>query len=316
MEEKRCYLAVDGGNSKTEYRLLNAAGEVIAAHRGGGSNHENMPGGFDAAAALLLDNCEAMLRARGCSIADVSDAVLGLAGVDYDEQGAALAASLYAHGLKKCFICNDGYLGVMAGVEDGVGVCYSAGSGVTCAGMNQSGQHVQYGGLGLLSGDTGGGYDIVAFVYRSIYQQIFFGKRVTSLTDAYYTLFDLHSPQEFLASAARIQNLDAARSIIEIFFTAVETSDAVALRYAARAAAHAANCILAAIQTLSLKPPVRVALSGSIMTAAAVQSYLHMIKYELTRREGDIFEISLNSRPPVDGAVRWVRMRNNLKEPG
>ena len=314
MEQKKCYLAVDGGNSKTEYRLLNAAGEVIAAHRGGGSNHENMPGGFDEAAALLLENCETMLHARGCSLADVSDAVLGLAGMDYDEQSAALRTCLHARGLQKCFICNDGYLGVMAGVEDGVGVCYSAGSGVTCVGMNQSGQRVQYGGLGLLSGDTGGGYDIVAFVYRSIYQQVFFGRRATSLKDAYFTLFDLHSPQEFLASAARIQNPDAARSIVKIFFTAVETSDAIALRYAARAASHAANCILAVVKTLSLKPPVHVALSGSIMTAAAMQSYLRMIKYELTRREGDIFEISLNDRPPVDGAVRWVRLRNQLKE--
>lgn len=315
-ESPKCYLAVDGGNSKTEYRLLGASGEVIAAHRGGGSNHETMPGGFDEAAALLLQNCGDMLRAHGYTIGNVSDAVLGLAGADYDEQSAALTAGLRTRGLKKCLVCNDGYLGVMAGVENGVGVCYSAGSGVTCAGMNHAGRRVQFGGLGLLSGDTGGGYDIVAFVYRSVYQQLFFGKKATALKDAYFTLFDLHSPREFLASAARIQTPDAARSLIGIFFTAVETGDAVALRYAARAASHAANCILAVVRALSLEPPVRVALSGSIMTAAAPQSYLHMIEYELTRRRGEIFEIRLNDRPPVDGAVRWVRMRNKLQEPG
>ena len=37
-EQKKCYLAVDGGNSKTEYRLLDASGKVIASLRGCGSN--------------------------------------------------------------------------------------------------------------------------------------------------------------------------------------------------------------------------------------------------------------------------------------
>ena len=50
----RSYYAVDGGNSKTEYRLLNASGAVIAAHRGGASNHETLPGGFVGAADVPL----------------------------------------------------------------------------------------------------------------------------------------------------------------------------------------------------------------------------------------------------------------------
>ena len=51
-----------------------------------------------------------------------------------DEQALALQQALYDKGLKHSFVCNDGYLGVMAGIENGVGVCYSAGSGVTCIG--------------------------------------------------------------------------------------------------------------------------------------------------------------------------------------
>jgi N-acetylglucosamine kinase-like BadF-type ATPase len=314
MEQKKCYLAVDGGNSKTEYRLLDSSGAVIAAHRGVGSNHETMPGGFDGAAALLLENCEEMLRPRGYALGDVADAVFGLAGADHEQQINALAGCLNARGLKKCFVCNDGYLGVMAGVEDGVGVCYSAGSGVTCAGMNQNGRRVQYGGLGVLSGDTGGGFDIVAFVYRSIYQYLFFGRDYTYLKDSYFTLLDLHSPQEFLASAARIQNPDAARLLIGIFFAAVETGDAVAAQYAACAASHAASCIIAAIDTLALKPPVRIVFSGSILTTAASQSYRRMIQYELIRQKGEIFNLRVNDQPPVDGAVRWVRLRNRLAD--
>ena len=146
MDEKRCYLAVDGGNSKTEYRLLNASGVVIAARRGGPSNHETLPGGFEGAADVLIGEMEELLEAQGYAMQQVADAVLGLAGADYDEQAAALQQALCARGLMQSFVCNDGYLGVMAGIENGVGICYSAGSGVTCAGMNADGKRVQFGG--------------------------------------------------------------------------------------------------------------------------------------------------------------------------
>lgn len=314
MEQKKCYLAVDGGNSKTEYRLLDASGQVIAALRGCGSNHETMPGGFDDAADLLVEQCSQMLDEKGYALSDVQDAVLGLAGADYEEQSLALTACLQERGLNKCFVCNDGYLGVMAGVKDGVGICYSAGSGVTCAGMNREGKRVQFGGIGVLSGDTGGGFDIVAFVYRTVYQQVFFGKKKTALKDGYYTLFDIHSSEEFLASAVRIQNEAAARQLIGLFFTAVETADDLASRYAARAASHAADCIVAATNALSLEAPVHVALSGSIMTAVASKTFRRMLEYELLRRKGDIFQLQANDCPPVDGAVRWVRLRNGLKD--
>ena len=312
MDEKRCYLAVDGGNSKTEYRLLNASGAVIAARRGGPSNHETLPGGFAGAADVLIGEIEELLESQGYAIGQVSDAVLGLAGADYDEQATALQQALRARGLMQSFVCNDGYLGVMAGIESGVGICYSAGSGVTCAGMNADGRRVQFGGIGVLSGDTGGGFDIAAFVYRSVYQHLFFEKPYTALKDAYFTLFDVRTPEAFLASAARIQHEESARQLIGLFFTAVETGDELALRYAALAASHAADCIVAVTDALSLKATVSIALSGSIMTAVAPASYRRMIEYELFRRKGKFYTLRVNDRAPVDGAVRWVRQRNHL----
>ena len=312
MDEKRCYLAIDGGNSKTEYRLLNTSGAVIAARRGGPSNHEILPGGYDAAADVLIGETEELLEAQGYTIQQVADAVLGLAGADYAEQAAALQQALRARGLMQSFVCNDGYLGVMAGIESGIGICYSAGSGVTCAGMNADGKRVQFGGIGVLSGDTGGGFDIAAFVYRSVYQHLFFDKAYTALKDAYFTLFDVRTPEAFIASAARIQNEESARQLIGLFFTAMETGDEVALRYAALAASHAADCIVAVTDALSLKAKVSIALSGSIMTAVAPPAYRRMIEYELFRRKGKFYTLRVNDRLPVDGAVRWVRQRNQL----
>ena len=272
MDEKRCFLAVDGGNSKTEYRLLNESGAVIAAFRGGATNHETLADGFDGAADRLIEGISELLEPKNYSLADVADAVLGLAGADFEVQATLLSAALQARGLKNCFVCNDGYLGVMAGLESGVGICYSAGSGVTCAGINATGRRAQFGGISLLSGDTGGGFDIVAFVYRYIYQHLFFGKKFTSLKDGYFTLFDIRSKEAFLASAVQLQNEEAAKQLIGLFFTAVDTGDELALQYAAQAASHAADCIIAVSETLALAPQVQVALSGSVLTAAAPSS--------------------------------------------
>lgn len=312
MEQKRCYVAVDGGNSKTEYRLLDAGGVVIAARRSGGSNHEILPGGFSGAADVLVGEMEDLLATQGYVLADVSDAVLGLAGADYDQQIATLEQALQSRNLPRCFICNDGYLGVMAGMETGVGICYSVGSGITCAGINAEGKRAQFGGLGVLSGDVGGGFDIAEFVYRSIYEHLFFGKPYTTLKDAFFTLLDIKTTDEFRAAPGRILTEEVARQLVVLFFTAMETGDVLALQYAALAASHAADCIIAAADALNLKPPIPIALSGSIMTAAAPPAYRRMIEYELYRRRGKNFSLRVNDLPPVEGAVRWVRLRNGL----
>ncbi len=312
MKASRCYLAVDGGNTKTEYRLLDERGAVVASYRGGGTNHENLPGGFEDAAKLLCEGALVLLAERGCSLACVADAVLGLAGADYEPQVEALSACLRAAGLKRFLVCNDGYLGVMAGSEDGVGVCLSAGTGVTCAGIAPDGRRVQIGGLGVLSGDIGGGYDIAAFVFRAIYRQLFLNKSPTSLRDAFFTLFDVHTREEFLASAARLVDDEAAQKLIGLYFAAVETGDSIALCHAARCAGYAADCIISAADALSLPAPVRCSFSGTILAKVAPPSYRHMIEYELRRRRGDAFRTQVNDRPPVDGAARWVRLRNNL----
>ena len=96
MDEKRCYLAVDGGNSKTEYRLLDASGMVFAARRGGASNHEMLPGGVEDAASLIVSETEELLDAQGYALGQIADAVLGLAGADYAEEAAALRDKVQA----------------------------------------------------------------------------------------------------------------------------------------------------------------------------------------------------------------------------
>ena len=80
---------------------------------------------MDGAATVLIDEIEELLEKQGYQLNQIADAVLGLAGADYEEETFALRRTLQDRGLKNCFVCNDGYLGVMAGIESGVGICYS-----------------------------------------------------------------------------------------------------------------------------------------------------------------------------------------------
>jgi hypothetical protein len=48
------------------------------------------------------------------------------------------------------------------------------------------------------------------------------------------------------------------------------------------------------------------------MTSVAPPTYRRMIEYELFRRKGKNFILRVNDRQPVEGAVRWVRLRNSL----
>ncbi len=244
----------------------------------------------------------------------MADAVLGLAGADHDEQISSITARLQTRGLKQCFVCNDGIS--RDGRIETASAFVIPPNRRDLRGHGPNDKRIQFGGIGLLSGDVGGGYDIVAFVFRSIYQHLFFNKKYTSLKDGYFTFFDIHSPQAFLASASRIQNAEAARFLIKTVFHRRGNGDETASRYAAKAASHAADCIIAAATALSLESPVSVALSGSILTAAAPATYRRMIDYELMRRRGKTYQTHLNHRPPVDGAVKWVRLRNHLEPPG
>jgi len=142
-------LAVDGGNSKTDVALVDAAGNVLGAARGPGTSHHHLgvPAAMEALEALVAAACaDAGLPAAGRPLAAAG--VFCLAGLDLpaDDQalGPAVAGRRWA---EQVLLHNDVFAVLRAGSARtwGVGVVLGAGAGldvdVVCGG-------------GLFSGDA------------------------------------------------------------------------------------------------------------------------------------------------------------------
>ncbi|HET9558756.1 MAG TPA: ATPase, partial [Actinomycetota bacterium] len=88
-------LAVDGGNSKTEVALVDAAGGVLGAARGPGTSHHHLgvPAAMEALEELVAAACQdAGLPATGRPLAAVG--VWCLAGVDFPADDQALGPAI------------------------------------------------------------------------------------------------------------------------------------------------------------------------------------------------------------------------------
>ncbi len=152
-------LAVDGGNSKTDVALVDAAGEVLGAARGPGASHQalGVHGAMEALETLITAACRAGgVEATGRPLAEIG--VWCLAGLDLPADDAAVAPEIARRGwTRENLVRNDVFAVLRAGTERTWGVGVVVGAGMNCAGIAPDGTQARFPALGPLSGDWGGG---------------------------------------------------------------------------------------------------------------------------------------------------------------
>ncbi len=282
----------------------------------GRTNHETFSNGFDGTEKALREAILPLLVKNGLKAGDIADAVAGMAGADHEDQVTEIRKRFLGMGIKRVLVINDGFLAVKGGTESGFGIAYNCGTGTCCDGIHPSGDMVQLGGLGEWSGDLGGGLHIALSVYQMIYDQLFLFGRTTCLTKAVMERFGLADARAF-RDCVDLFSTDAAaiRAAVEIFFSAVRQGDEAALAYAHKMAQRGAQMILAAYRLLKFgEAPTQVVLTGSIHTKADSGIYTDELKELLERALPGRLSITLSDRPPVQGAVRWLRQRNDMPE--
>ena len=154
-------LAVDGGASKGDVALIDAAGRVLAAARRPGSYHFGLDHNGSREAlmrAVRLVATRAGLDGNG-PIADIG--VFCVAGADIAVDDRRIAAEL--EGLrwaKRTIVRNDTFAVLRAGTDRKWGVAVVCGTGMNCAGVGPDGKSVRFPSFGELSGDRahGGGW--------------------------------------------------------------------------------------------------------------------------------------------------------------
>ena len=164
MSEVAAVLAIDGGNSKTDVALIGPDGAILAAVRGGPSNHQVI--GVDQATRELLglvsEAAELAGLPPGGPVADHTSACL--AGADLPVEEADLGRLVQSFGWSTTStVVNDTFAVLRAGLADdglpwGIGVV--CGAGINCVGVAPDGAVFRFLALGELSGDWGGGGEL------------------------------------------------------------------------------------------------------------------------------------------------------------
>lgn len=157
-------LAVDGGNSKTDYLLCRVDGSFVDLMRRGSISHEVL-GGYDEAKAALKAHLDELLMRNSVTVDDIAIAVFGLAGADLNDQIKRLTDKVKELGFTDFRLINDGVLGVKA-MSD-CGICAVNGTGTVVIGIDYKGKVLQIGGTG--GGDIGGGGHIMRQAVNAVY---------------------------------------------------------------------------------------------------------------------------------------------------
>lgn len=158
MRRERLFLAVDGGNSKTDVVLGTSAGRVLARARGGPFRPQVT--GLAAAVEVVAGLVAEVGLAVGLA-APVDQLSAFVAGADFPAEETEIGAALAARGwAERVHAANDTFALLHAGAPSGWGVAVVCGTGINCVGLGPDGSVARFAALGRVSGDWGGGGDL------------------------------------------------------------------------------------------------------------------------------------------------------------
>jgi N-acetylglucosamine kinase-like BadF-type ATPase len=150
------FLAIDGGNSKTDVVIGTGDGRVLAYETGGGTCHQNI-----GLAETMLRLRTLVARARveaGLAVDGFDRAEIYLAGADLPEELELLTTALSAEAwAREIRLENDTFALLRAGTDAADAVAVVCGAGTNCVGRTGDGRTARFPSLGRLSGDWGGG---------------------------------------------------------------------------------------------------------------------------------------------------------------
>lgn len=148
-------LGVDGGGTKTHAVITDGRDRVLGEGLSGASNPLRV--GVSSAAAAVSEAFDRALARASLRRADVSAAVVGLAGVRRADLRERMGEALLALGVATVEIVTDAEIALHGATKGEPGVVLIAGTGSICCGVNARGRRACAGGWGPVAGDEGSG---------------------------------------------------------------------------------------------------------------------------------------------------------------
>jgi N-acetylglucosamine kinase-like BadF-type ATPase len=298
------FVAIDGGNSKTEVLLADTEGNVLGFARGPGSNHQTAGGmrpAMDRLSALVE---EARSRAElGSDVRPVLAAVY-LAGADLPSELTALTEEVTsANWAEKSIVDNDTFALLRAGTESPDAVAVVCGAGINCVARSADGRFVRFPSLGQLTGDWGGGSHLGSLALWHAARAEDGRGPATSLVDAITRHFN-YPTIAHVSAAAHLGELahDRISELSPLLFQVAGSGDSVARSVVVEQGEEIVRMATAALRRLNLlTSPVTVVLGGGVVRSR--DPILFGVITERLLAKAPYAEISLVTEPPVVGAA-------------
>jgi N-acetylglucosamine kinase-like BadF-type ATPase len=160
------YLAIDGGNSKTDVVLGDSDGQVLGFVRGGTSSPHQV--GLPGTVSVLDSLIRAAHADAGLPFGtEIELLTVYLAGADLPIEVQRLHDLVSAPGwARRSIVDNDCFALLRAGTSMPDAVTVVCGAGTNCVGVTADGRTARFLALGPISGDWGGGHDLAEYALR------------------------------------------------------------------------------------------------------------------------------------------------------
>ncbi len=297
------FLAVDGGNSKTDVVLGDASGAVLALVRGGTSSPHNI--GLTSAIAVL-DELVTAARTRAGLPADTPIEVVSayLAGADLPDEVTALHEAITARGwARRVQVDNDCFALLRAGTSMPDAVTVVCGAGTNCVGRAADGRTARFVALGPVSGDWGGGHDLADHALREAARGEDGRGRPTALSAAVAAHFGLPTVEAVSIALHRGEiAMDRIPELAPVLFAVAASGDEVASALIDRQAEEILAQHRSAAGRLGLlSRPHALVLGGGVLQARHPQ--LHTRIVQGVQDQAPRAVVTVLDAPPVTGAA-------------
>ncbi|GGQ75954.1 N-acetylglucosamine kinase [Couchioplanes azureus] len=297
------YLAVDGGNSKTDVLLGSGDGEILGFVRGPATSPHTL--GLDGAVDLLAELVRTVRAEAGVAPAAVIDlAAVYLAGADLPVEVFRLRQAISARRwTRQTVVDNDTFALLRAGTSRPDAVAVVCGAGSNCVGRAADGRAARFVALGPISGDWGGGHDLAAHTLR-LAARGEDGRGVPTALSAAVARYFGRATVEEVSIALHLGELAAVRvrELTPLLFEVAATGDPVATGLVRRQAHEVVvQHRVAAARLGLLDAPHALVLGGGVLRAR--HPVLHRRVLAGVRRQAPRVEVSVPDSPPALGAA-------------
>ncbi|GAA0817277.1 N-acetylglucosamine kinase [Spirilliplanes yamanashiensis] len=221
------FLAVDGGNSKTDVVLGTRDGTVLGFARGPGSSPDNigLTGTMEVLSSLIAE-----VRTLAGVTGEVDAVGVYLAGIDLPIELTRLDAAVASAGWARSHVAdNDVFALLRAGTADRDAVAVICGAGINCVGRAADGRTARFPALGAISGDWGGGMGLADETLWHAARAADGRGPASLLATAVAAHFGLPTMDD-VSAAVHLGTIDRAAllDLVPLLFAAAAAGDAVA----------------------------------------------------------------------------------------